>query len=70
MKIILTADVKGVGKKGETVSVSDGYASNYLIPRKLAVISTSKKSTPLTLNEATNAPYKRCKINRSGWRST
>ena len=41
MKIILLADVKKLGKKGETVTVSDGYAANFLIPRKLAVISTA-----------------------------
>jgi large subunit ribosomal protein L9 len=37
MKVILTQDVKGQGKKGETVNVSDGYARNFLLPRKLAV---------------------------------
>ena len=36
MKVILTADVKGQGKKGELVSVSDGYARNFLLPRGLA----------------------------------
>ena len=37
MKVILQADVKGQGKKGDLVSVSDGYARNFLFPRKLAV---------------------------------
>lgn len=37
MKVIFLKDVKGQGKKGETKNVSDGYASNFLIPRKLAV---------------------------------
>jgi large subunit ribosomal protein L9 len=37
MKVILQADVKGQGKKGQLVDVSDGYARNYLLPRKLAV---------------------------------
>lgn len=36
MKVILNADVKGTGKKGELVNVSDGYARNFLFPRKLA----------------------------------
>ena len=36
MKVLLLADVKGQGKKGEIVKVSDGYARNYLIPRQLA----------------------------------
>lgn len=42
MKVILLQDVKGVGKKNSIVEVSDGYASNFLIPRKLAVKSTEK----------------------------
>ncbi|HHX52426.1 MAG TPA: 50S ribosomal protein L9 [Erysipelothrix sp.] len=37
MKVILLADVKNYGKKGEVVNVSDGYARNFLFPRKLAV---------------------------------
>lgn len=37
MKVILNADVKGKGKKGEMVTVSDGYARNFLFPRNLAV---------------------------------
>ena len=36
MKLLLEQDVKGTGKKGEIVNVSDGYARNYLLPRKLA----------------------------------
>ena len=40
MKVILLADVKGTGKKEEIVNVSDGYARNFLFPRKLAVEST------------------------------
>lgn len=40
MKVILREDVKGKGKKGELVNVSDGYARNFLIPKKLAVPAT------------------------------
>lgn len=40
MKVILLTDVKKVGKKGSVVEVSDGYGSNYLIPKKLAVLAT------------------------------
>jgi len=42
MKVILQADVKGHGKKGQMVEVSDGYARNFLIPRKLALIATAE----------------------------
>jgi len=40
MKVILQADVKGHGKKGELKEVSDGYARNFLLPRKLAAAAT------------------------------
>ena len=39
MKVLLKADVKGQGKKGEIINVSDGYARNFLLPRKLAVVA-------------------------------
>ena len=42
MQVILLQDVKSVGKKNQVVEVSDGYAQNFLIPRRLAVKSTSK----------------------------
>lgn len=41
MKVILLADVKGTGKKDQVMEVSDGFARNYLLPRKLAVEATS-----------------------------
>lgn len=41
MKVILTADVKGSGKKGDLVNVSDGYAKNFLLPKNLAVEATA-----------------------------
>lgn len=50
MKVILLADVKGAGKKGELVNASDGYARNYLIPRKLA-----KEANAQAMNELKNA---------------
>lgn len=43
MKVILTADVPKLGKRGTVVEVSDGYARNYLIPRNLAVIATEAR---------------------------
>lgn len=47
MKVILTADVKGMGKKDEIINVSDGYARNFLFPKKLAM-----EATPGALKEA------------------
>ena len=41
MKVILTQDVKGQGKKGQLIEVSDGYARNFMLPRKLAVEATA-----------------------------
>lgn len=41
MKVVLLADVKGHGKKGEVVEASDGYARNFLLPRKLAEVATA-----------------------------
>ena len=40
MKVILSKDVQGTGKAGEVKDVADGYARNYLIPRKLAIPAT------------------------------
>jgi len=51
MKVILQADVKGQGKKGQLVQVSDGYARNYLIPRKLAVPATEENVTVMKRQE-------------------
>ena len=42
MKVLLKADVKGQGKKGEIINVSDGYARNFLFPRNLAVVADAK----------------------------
>ena len=42
MKVILQQDVSGQGKKGQLVNVSDGYARNYLLPRKLAINATEE----------------------------
>ena len=47
MKLILTQDVKGQGKKGEMIDVSDGYARNFLLPKKLAIEANAKNMTEL-----------------------
>ena len=51
MKVILIEDVKSLGKKGEIVNVSDGYAKNKLIPGKLAVEANSKNMNDLKLQK-------------------
>ena len=52
MKVILTADVKSLGKKGEIVDVSDGYARKMLLPNKLGVEANSKNINDLKLQKA------------------
>ena len=47
MKVILTQDVKGVGKAGQLVEVADGYGRNYLLPRGLAVMATAGSARAL-----------------------
>lgn len=49
MKVILLQDVKSLGKKGEIVNVSDGYAKNMILPKKLGVEATSKNLNDLKL---------------------
>jgi len=55
MKVILSADVKGTGKKGELHDVSDGYARNYLLPRKLALEATAQNLSAYENREAAKA---------------
>lgn len=52
MEVILLEDVKSLGKKGEIVKVSDGYARNYVLPKKLGVEATSKNLNELKLKKA------------------
>ena len=42
MKVVLNQDVKGVGKKLQVIEVSEGYARNFLLPKKLAVVADNK----------------------------
>ena len=51
MKVILNQDVKGQGKKGQLVDVSDGYARNFLLPKKLAVIATAENLNTMKQQE-------------------
>ena len=52
MKVILLEDVKSLGKKGELVNVSDGYARNMLLPKKLGIEATTKNLNDLKLKQA------------------
>ena len=52
MKVILLQDVKSLGKKGEIVEVSDGYARNYVLPKKLGAEANSKNMNDLKLQKA------------------
>ena len=51
MKVILQQDVKGQGKKGQMVEVAEGYARNFLLPKKLAVIATADAMNTMKLQE-------------------
>ena len=54
MKVILKADIKGVGKKNEVINASDGYARNFLFPKNLAVVANSENMSKLKAqNDAT-----------------
>ena len=52
MKVILTQDVKGQGKKDQVVEVSDGYARNFLLPKKLAIPADAKAMNEIKNKEA------------------
>ena len=51
MKVILLQDVKGKGKKGQMIEVSDGYARNYMLPRKLAIEATADAVNTMRMND-------------------
>ena len=51
MKVILQQDVKGQGKKGQMIDVAEGYARNFLLPKKLAVIATADAMNTMKLQE-------------------
>lgn len=58
MKVIFQEDVKGHGKKGEMKDVSDGYARNYLLPRKLVVAATTDNLNAMKLKDKAAAKQK------------
>ncbi len=55
MKVILQQDVKGQGKKGQLVEVSDGYGRNFLLPRKLAVEATAENLNTMKMQDKAKA---------------
>jgi len=55
MKVILQQDVKGQGKKGQMIEVSEGYARNFLLPRKAAIIATTDAINTMKLQEKARA---------------
>ena len=55
MEIVLLEDVKALGKKGELVKVNDGYARNFILPKKLGVEATAKNLNDLKLKKANEA---------------
>ena len=55
MEIVLLEDVKALGKKGQIVKVNDGYARNFILPKKLGVEATSKNLNDLKLQKANAA---------------
>ena len=63
MKVVLLADVKGHGKKGELCNVSDGYARNFLFPKKLAIEADNAALNELKNREQAAAHHKQEEIN-------
>ena len=51
MKVILLTDVKGKGKKGQMIEVSDGYARNFMLPKKLAIEATADAINTMKMND-------------------
>ncbi|MBE7048726.1 MAG: 50S ribosomal protein L9 [Ruminococcaceae bacterium] len=58
MKVILTADVKGHGKKGDMVNASDGYARNYLLPKGLAIVADKSAVNVMESKKSAQAYHK------------
>lgn len=54
MKVILTQDIKSVGKKGQIIDASDGYARNFLLPKKMAVIADATNLNELKTKQEAN----------------
>ena len=55
MKVILLQDIRGKGKKGQMLEVSDGYARNYMLPRKMAIEATADAVNTMRMNDKATA---------------
>ena len=55
MKVILLQDVKGKGKKGQMIEVSDGYARNFMLPKKMAIEATADAVNTMKMNDKATA---------------
>lgn len=55
MKVILQQDIRGKGKRGQMIEVADGYARNYMLPRKLAVEATADNVNTMKMTDKANA---------------
>lgn len=55
MKVILLQDIRGKGKKGQMIEASDGYARNFLLPRKMAVEATADNVNTMKMNDKAKA---------------
>ena len=62
MKVVLLQDVKDIGKKDQVVNVSDGYARNFLLPRKLAKEATAAAMSDVKAKESARAHHKQEEI--------
>lgn len=62
MKVILLQDIKNVGKKNEVINANDGYARNFLFPKKLAVEANKENMLKLEAKQASNAHKKNLEI--------
>lgn len=65
MKLILLEDVKSVGKKGDLVNVSEGYAKNFLLPRKLAVEATKSNLNDYELKQKADAKRRKEELEKA-----
>lgn len=65
MKVILLDDVKPLGKKGETVTINDGYARNYILPKRLGIEATNKNLNELKLQKANEERLAKAKLDEA-----